>query len=134
MQRHVHVCVCTHSSLDTFLAAPDQLESDQLRRLHRLVFRPAPLLHRLARKLASAYELAHCSTPAPRSAQKKMKVAPSQKPSISMQNKMNFFSFDFQPPISRRVPLGAHNGAGRVTEVCSTLVLTPQRLLHRVHQ
>ena len=127
------MCVCTHSSLDTFLAAPHQLESDQLRRLHRLVFRPAPLLHRLARKLASAYELAHCSTLAPRSAQKKLKGISSQKPSISMQNKINFFSFDFQPPISRRVPLGAHNGAGRVTEVCRSLDL-PQRRLHRVPQ
>ena len=41
---------------------------------------------RCARKVASAYELAHCSTLAPRSAPKKLKVISSQKPSISMQN------------------------------------------------
>ena len=63
MQRHVHVCVCMHSSIDTFLAAPHQLESDQL----------------------------PCSILAPRSAQKKLKLASAQKPSISMQ-KMHMFS------------------------------------------
>jgi hypothetical protein len=119
MQRHVHVCVCTHSSLDTFLAAPDQLESDQLRRLHRLVFRPAPLLHRLARKLASAYELAHCSTLAPRSAQKKLKLASPQKPSMSMQKIEHLLSLDLARPPSQGVSPWVHTTEPEGSPLCA---------------
>ena len=78
------MCVCRHSSLDTFLAAPHQLESDQLP--CSIGWLAAGAFHRARceRNLASAYELAHCSTLAPRSAHKKMMVASPQKPSISM--------------------------------------------------
>ena len=133
MQRHVHVCVCTHSSLDTFLAAPHQLESNQLPCSISLLAAGAWTAPDARANRRALEMLAHCSTLSPRSAQKKLKGMSCQKVSISMQNKNNFFSFDFQPPISRRVPLGAHNGAGRVTEVCRILDL-PQRLLNRVHQ
>ena len=84
---HAKTCACvcarTPTSIDFWLSPTAAI-------------RPAPLLHwlarsrrmdhaRSARKLASAYELAHCSTLAPRSAQKKLKLASPQKPSSSMQ-------------------------------------------------
>ena len=95
-------CVCVHALLPRYIfGGPPAAGIRPTPLLHRLVFRPAPLLHRLARKLASAYELSHCSTLAPRSAQKKLKLASPQKPSISMQKIEHLLSLDLDRPASQ---------------------------------
>ena len=66
-----------------------------------------------ARTFESASALAHCSTHAPRSDQNQMKVA-SQK-----QNPQDATDASQPPNISARVPLAAHIGGGRLSEVCS---------------
>ena len=68
---------------------------------------------RCARTFESASALAHCSTHAPRSDQNQMKVA-SQK-----QNPQDATDASQPPNISARVPLAAHIGGGRLSEVCS---------------
>ena len=102
-------CVCVHALLPRYIfGGPPPAGIRPAPLLHRLVFRPAPLLHRLARKLASAYELSHCSTLAPRSAQKKLKLASPQKPSISMQKIEHLLSLDLARPPSQGVSPWVH--------------------------
>ena len=131
--RHVHVYV--HALLPRYIfGRPLQLESDQLPCSSGWLAAGAwNAPDARANWRASAYELAHCSTLAPRSAQQKMKVASPQKPSISMQqNEQLLIDGPQSALISGRVALDAHNGAVWVTEVWS--ILLPQRLLHRIHQ
>ena len=116
-QSCVCVCVCTHPSLDTSLAAPHQLEAGQLpysigrdrsRRNDRA---------KCARKFPSAYEVAHSSTHAPRSAEKNMKVASTHAPTHAPRGAQKKMERSIEAAHwGGRVPLAAHNGAGRVTE------------------
>ena len=100
-------CVCARTPPSIHFGGPPPAGIRPAPLLHRLAFRPAPELHWLARKLASAYELAHCSTLAPRSAQKKLKASP-QKPSISMQKIEHLLSLDLARPPSQGVSPWVH--------------------------
>ena len=99
-------CVCARTPFSNYVWRPPPARS-------------APLLHRLARsrrmdhascarKLASVYELAHCSNLTPRSAQKKLKLASTKKPSISMQKNQNLLSLALSRPPSQGVSPWVH--------------------------
>ena len=113
-------CVCVHALLPRYIfGGPRPAGIRPAPLLHRLAFRPAPLLHWLARKLASAYELAHCSTLAPRSAQKKLKLASPQKPSMSMQKIEHLLSLDLARPPSQGVSPWVHTTEPEGSPLCA---------------
>ena len=119
MQRHVHVCVCTHSSLDTFLAAPHQLESNQLPCSISLLAAGAWTAPDARANRRALEMLAHCSTLAPRSAQKKLKLASPQKPSMSMQKIEHLLSLDLARPPSQGVSPWVHTTEPEGSPLCA---------------